>query len=226
MKEVNQPIARFDVGERGSATIHALESAWELLRGVESAIPPAVLTLVDARSRRKVLGYFAKSIWKKRRGQAHEIALSPELIGFPKELLATMLHEAAHAILHENGKSGGVSKGGYYHLAIFRDQCVSLGLQCEFWNTRYGFTVTHWPKSGVPRRYRAVIKLLKNSLPAGIGAQLRKKVTGRPLPEAGHTPLTCGCSEANRTVYVKKSVLNVGGVTCSFCGQEFRAAKK
>ena len=226
MKKVNQPLARFDVGERGSATIHALESAWELLRSVESSIPPAVLTLVDARSRRQVLGYFARSIWKKRRGKAHEIALSPELIGFPKELLATMLHEAAHAILHESGQRGGVSGDGYYHLAIFRDQCESLGLECEFWNTRYGFTVTHWPTSGVPRRYRPIIRLLKQSLPAGIGAQPQKKVAGRPLPVPGHTPLTCGCSEANRTVYVKKTVLNAGGVTCAFCGQEFRVARK
>ena len=226
MKRTNLPVARFDVAERGSATIHALESTWELLRSVEPAIPPAVLTLVDARSRRKVLGYFARSIWKKRRGQAHEIALSPELIGFPKELLATMLHEAAHAILHENGERGGVSRDGYYHLAIFRDQCESLGLECEFWNTRYGFTVTHWPKSGVPRRYRPVIKLLQQSLPAGTGAQVHEKVTGRPLPVPGHTPLTCSCSEAHRTVYVKKTVLNAGGVMCAFCGQEFRVAKE
>lgn len=226
MKRTNEPVARFDVAERGSAAIHALESAWELLRRIESEIPPAVLTLVDARSRRRVRGYFARSLWKKRRGQAHEIALSPELIGFPKDLLATMLHEAAHAVLYEKGNRGGVSGDGYYHLAIFRDQCESFGLECEFWNTRYGFTVTRWPRSGVPARYRPVIKQLKQSLPAGIGAPPQQKVPGRPLPVPGHTPLTCGCSEGNRTVYVKKTVLNAGGITCAFCGQEFQIAKK
>lgn len=213
--------SKYNVAERGSTSVQVLEAAWELLRGIEPSIPQAVLTLVDARSRRRLHGYFAWSVWKKRRGQAHEIGISPELLGHPKELLATMLHEAAHAALHESGMQGGIGKGGYYHLKSFRDQCISYGLSCEFLNTRYGFTITKWPRKAVPKKYQPVVNLLRARLPAGIGSQPPREFKGRDLPETGHTMLTCGCSDRSRTIYVKKSVLTAGGVFCSFCRQEF-----
>ena len=80
------------------------------LREADFRIPRTVLTLVDSKSRRRTLGYFASSRWKKpgRFGGAHEVAISPDLIGRPSQLLATLLHEAAHAILHEAGKNGGI----------------------------------------------------------------------------------------------------------------------
>ncbi len=217
--------SKYTVTMRGSTSLRVLESAWELLRDIEPSIPQAVLTLVDARSRRRLHGYFAWSVWKKRRGQAHEIGISPELLGHPKELLATMLHEAAHAALHESGMQGGIGKGGYYHLKSFRDQCLSYGLACEFLNTRYGFTITKWPRKNVPKKYQPVIDLLRARLPAGIGSQPPREAKGRNLPQTGHTMLICGCEDGTRTIYVKKSVLTAGGVFCSFCQKEFEVLK-
>ncbi len=196
-----------------------------MLRDVESSIPPAVLTFVDVRSRRRLAGYFAWSIWKKRRGKAHEIGISPRLIGNPKELLEVMLHEAAHAVLHELGENGGMGAGGYYHLKSFRDQCIAFGLKCEFLNTRYGFTLTSWPANRVPERYRPVVDHLRQELPSGTGRQLTIPRKARPLPMTGHTMLTCGCVGGTRSVYVKKSVLEAGGVLCAICKMEFRSLK-
>ena len=213
---------KYRIGKRGSAGVQALETAWEMLRATVDGVPRAVLTFVDSRSRGFVHGYFARSIWKKRRGAVHEIAINPRLIGQPSELLGTMVHEAAHAILYEAGENGGMGSTGYYHTTRFRDECKALGLTCEFWNTRYGWTVTAWSASGVPEKYRPILAHLRQELPAGIGGRVALKQKGRRLPVSGHTMLVCGCEEGDRTIYVKKSVLKQGGVMCSLCGEDFR----
>jgi hypothetical protein len=33
--------------------------------------------------------------------------------------------------------------------------------------------------------------------------------------------LVCGCTEDGRAIYVKKTLLEQGGVLCRFCGKEF-----
>jgi hypothetical protein len=213
---------RYQVPERGSKAIEVLESAWKMLRQIEPEIPPAVLTFVDFRSRRKVLGYFARSIWRKRRGSAHEIALNPVLIGDVESLLATMIHEAAHAALYEAGLNGGIGSTPYYHTRKFRDKCLAFGLACEFLNTRYGWTVTFWKGSKVPPQFKPVVNLLRQELPAGTGGRTKLKRKGNPLPAPGHTLLVCECDDDDRTIYVKKSMLEAGGVICVFCGKEFR----
>ncbi len=162
------------------------------------------------------------SVWKKRRGRAHEVAVSPRLIGDPKGMLATLLHEAAHAMLWDAGKNGGMGSTEYYHTKIFRDQAIALGLCCEFLNTRYGWTLTSWPSDRVPKRYKGIIPLLRSRLPAGPDRLRLPKVDGQKLPSSGHTMLVCQCSDDLRTVYVKKSMLEEGGIECSFCGTEFQ----
>lgn len=119
---------KYQVPARSSTAVEALETAWMKLREIEPAIPPAVLTFVDGRSRSRVKGYFMWSTWKKRRGAAHEIAINPKLIQDPKHLVATLMHEAAHAILFEAGQSGGMGSTPYYHTIAFRDQCITF--QC------------------------------------------------------------------------------------------------
>lgn len=212
---------KYAVERRGSTAVEALEAAWDLLREIERRIPRAVVTFVDLRSRHRLRGYFAYSIWKKRRGEAHEVAFSPELIGRTKELLATMLHEAAHAVLYESGHKGGMGSTSYYHTKKFRDQCRDLGLECRFRDTRYGWAITHWPAAGVPERYEPLLRFLRDQLPAGTGGWTPAKRKPRDLPPRGHTRLVCGCTEDGRAIYVKKTLLEQGGVLCRFCGKEF-----
>lgn len=213
---------KYRVRGRVSSVLDTLEVVWEEIRRFEPRVPNAVLTLLDVRTRGRLRGYFAKSTWRKRKGAAHEVAISPKLIGHPAECLATILHEAAHAVLFETGDNAGVGSTPYYHTTKFRDQCVKFGLSCNFLNTRYGWVLTSWPHSGVPKCYKSIIDLLRRDLPAGTGGFTHRKVKGRNLPRPGHTILACGCADGARTVYVKKSVLESGGIVCSFCGQEFR----
>ncbi len=216
---------KYAISKRGSTAVETLETAWEMLRRAHPRIPTAVLSFVDSRSRRRLRGYFARSTWRKRRGAAHEIAISPNLIGHPEDLLATMMHEAAHAVLYEAGENAGMGSTRYYHTAKFRDQCQAFGLVCKFLNTRYGWTLTSWPATGVPEPYRPIVVLLRRDLPAGTRGDVPLKVKARPLPPTGHTMLVCGCDGGERTIYVKKSVLEKGGVLCAFCGEAFQLPK-
>src|SRR5437867_2415611 len=127
---------KYEIGPRGSSAVEVIEQAWEQLRSLIPPLPPAVITLVDARSRRRLHGYFLRSVWRKRRGSAHEIAINPRLLAHPPDLLATLLHEAAHAVLHEAGKDGGMGSTPYYHTKIFRNQARAFGLECGFHNSR------------------------------------------------------------------------------------------
>lgn len=199
-----------------------MEKAWRALRTIHPEIPDAVLTFVNAQSRRRMLGYFAQSAWKIKRGAAHEIAISPQLIHEPKDLVGTMLHEAAHAVLHEAGKGGGIGSTPYYHTKEFRDQCVEFGLECVFLNSRYGWALTQWPISGPATIYKKTITDLRRALPAGTGSAKRTRISGGKQPESGHTKITCGCAGGKRVLYVNKTMLLEGGVTCSICGKEFK----
>jgi hypothetical protein len=212
----------YAVPDRASAAVAALEAAWKGIQRVHPGIPAAVLVFLDVGSRGRLHGYFARSTWKKRRGAAHEVAVSPKFIRRSGELLATMLHEAAHAVLYEAGLNAGIGSTRYYHTKEFRDQCKRFGLKCEFLNTRYGWTLTSWPATGVPAQYRRIVDKLRSDLPAGTGGYVPAKRKGRPLPNTGHTMLICSCEGGDRSIYVKKSVLEEGGVTCSFCGEAFQ----
>ncbi len=205
-----------------SAAAEVLDRAWKMLRKTEPSIPHAVLTFVDARSRRYLSGYFAWSSWKRRRGVSHEVAVCPSLLSNPKKLIGVLLHEAVHGVLSESGDNSGMGSGGYYHTKVFRDLCVEFGLKCEFCNTRYGWTLTSWPSKKLPAKYKPVFSFLRRTLPSRTSKSRIEPTRARALPKGGHTMLVCACVPKNRTVYVKKSMLEVGGVMCKFCGKEFR----
>ena len=208
--------------ERGSIAVKALESAWRQLRTVESSIPDAVIVLIDGSKRNRKHGHFLVSSWKARgRRWIHEVAISPNLFDDPTGLLATMLHEAAHACLWEEGKRGGMGSSGYYHTKVFRDRCTEFGLKCEFYNTRYGWTLTSWPSKVLPIQYRDIRDNLKKTLPFGSGVGRRAPVSGKPLPKSGRSKLECKCSKPRR-IFVPNSEIELGGIICSLCEEVFR----
>jgi hypothetical protein len=189
--ESNQPSStRSGSHKQSSHLLEVLEEAWSDLRDLIAGLPPAVLLVLSAREYRR-RGHFAREAWRKRREEEllHEVAVHPGMFEAPDDLLITILHEAAHALLWESRKDGdqhccGVSLSGYYHRREFRDAAVALGLKVHFLNRRYGFCVTTWPAAGVPDRYRAVLAALarfavvatqqlpRHAAPAGVKRQV------------------------------------------------------
>jgi hypothetical protein len=216
---------------RSSQAAACLERVWEMLRGIRPEIPAAVL-LVYAHQTRKprqnggvLLGHFTRHVWRapgpKKR---HEVGVSPYLFDEPKEMLNTLLHEAAHAALFERDPLCRHHRGGcsitdpFYHRTEFRDLCRQWGLACEFLNNRYGHCLTTWPGGRVAEEYMGALDVLKNELPLGVKADPSHH--GKPQLFR----MRCGCSDQSRSVYVRLPVALAGQIICRSCGREFRPA--
>lgn len=105
-----------------------------MLREGEPCLPPVVIVVRRERSKR---GHFSGCVWRANRGEGgHEVAINPALFDAPENLLGTMLHEAAHALLFEWGLHGGCGGDGYYHREEFQRVCQKLELACRFNNRR------------------------------------------------------------------------------------------
>ena len=160
-------------GRSNSVTpaIDCLEQVWQMLRAVEPDIPPAILIVMPMLVRRKAAS-FSPSSWRfSAEHITHEVAVHPSLFGDPRQVLSSLLHEAAHAILYarDGDELGGCTQGSdgyvYFHKATFMLECVRLGLSCTMRNRRYGFDCTAWPKNRtIPSRYEPILDLLKTGL--------------------------------------------------------------
>ena len=156
------------VASRGSKASECLERAWRRIRQLEPCLPPVIVVILASRRRQKQ-GHFSGCAWRTTGVEGgHEVAINPALFDRPEDLLATLLHEAAHALLFEWGLNGGCGSDGYYHREEFRNVCRKLGLECEFSNRRYGWNLARWPAAGVPTKYRNVLGLLRRELPWGL----------------------------------------------------------
>ncbi len=147
----------------GSRAVRCLEKAFAQLRAAEPDIPRAVVIVLLPASVRREEGTFTGSAWKfLTKQRTHEIAIHARLLESPPDLLAALLHEAAHAILYEKDPEtrGGCSK--HRHLKVFRDECLRLGLACNVRNEKVGFMDTHFPEDrAFPPRYQRVLKTLE-----------------------------------------------------------------
>lgn len=218
------------VRRRGSESSRVLERAWAALRRAIPELPAAVVLPTDAGGRLRKWGSFAPSSWRVRGPRnAHEVSISPGLFSDPERLLATMVHEAVHALLFATVDSprhlAGVSRSDrYYHRREFRDACVKLGLECAWLNGRYGWTLTSWPvESGVPVQYKSALAILRELPPGAATGVPWHRVPGRPLPASGMVRLTCGCA-VPRVVLVPRAQADKGPIVCGVCNEGFQGA--
>jgi len=110
------------ISDRASNATRALETAWAMLIELHHDIPHTIVTLLSAGDRRTRLGHLSHSVWQYRDNERrHEVGISSNLFQDPESLLCTMLHEAAHAILHKENGGGSRSTNPKYHLVSFRD---------------------------------------------------------------------------------------------------------
>jgi hypothetical protein len=209
---------------QSSRLAKVLGAAWGQLRELIPGLPAVVLLILSAREYRR-RGHFAREAWQKRLGEdlLHEVAVHPGMFECPEDLLVTILHEAAHALLWEKRKHGekhccGVSLTGYYHRKEFRDAAVALGLDVHFLNRRYGFCVTTWPAAGIPARYRSVLATLgqfavvaSRRLPPRVVPPVAKK-------QVPWVEVHCACARLLRCAPCE---LRRGAVVCGVCGREF-----
>jgi len=203
----------------GSELVAALEGAWEATRREHLDLPPAVLITGSGSlgTRRGVrLGHFAASRWQAGdRGPLAEIFIGGEgLARGAGPVLATLLHEAAHALAHERGIND-TSRQGRYHNRRFKALAEAVGLRVDHHPT-LGWSPTILPES-TAARYATIIAALEQALIAHREGERRDPQAATPR-QGNLEPCVCACG---RRIRIAPSVLALGPVNCGVCEQPF-----
>ncbi|MGD9986341.1 hypothetical protein [Pseudonocardia sp.] len=209
------------VGAFGSPMVAALEGAWAAIQARHPQVPAAVI-LVGPGSGGGAglkLGHFAAMRWQHVAAAREGIGPLPEvfvggegLARGPADVLATLLHEAAHALAHVR-EVKDTSRQGRWHNAKFKALAEELGIEVMK-DPRLGWSPTSIPDA-TKAEYAQVIEELRRALrthrsvEVGSGAKTTSKTT---------PPAVCGCG---RKVRVSRSVLAEGAIACGNCDTEF-----
>jgi hypothetical protein len=218
-------------GAISAPMVAALEGAWAAIRARHPEVPPVVL-IVGAGSGSGTslrLGHFAAMRWSTPdqpdgevvEGQDHEQSTEkrlPEvfvggegLARGPAAVLATLLHEAAHALAHVRGIKD-TSRQGRWHNAKFKALAEELGIEVTK-DSKLGWSPTNLP-AATREAYADTIAEL------GVALRLIRavEVTGGGKKSKPTPPAVCGCG---RKIRVSKTVLAAGPILCGACGTEF-----
>lgn len=211
------------------ALVDALARLWAAIRVLHPGVPEVVILPAPA-ARERVLGHFSPLRWQRRGSVLHEVVVSAEYLSrHPREILGTVLREAAHALNAARGVKDA-SATSQYHNAHFRNAAAELGLDVEQ-VPNYGWAQTSC-SAETARRYTAELQALTDALAhrrsawsaakkaPGAGAEGEDEGEGGEKKAGSrHVKATCGCGHIIRA---SRSVLATGHVRCAACGDNFR----
>lgn len=223
--------------------VKAFSFAWSAIQHHHPEVPNVVITLGAGSGKvlgGLVLGHFAPHRWARGEEHIHELFVGGEGLSRPAaEVMATLLHEAAHGLAIERDVQD-VSRGGRYHNSTFKALGEELGISTEYSKTIGWSKTTITPEAA--KTYAAAIRRLDAamvayrrdpfaavSLPGGVGGGIGT-IPFPPMPKGrgrgsnnNGLSATCHC-ETPRRIRVSPSVLELGPITCGICGSEFRVA--
>lgn len=204
--------------EYGSVVVSALEASWEAIRAQHPDVPPAVVVIGAGSGPRRGLrlGHFAASRWQTDNHELAEIFVGGEgLARGSRAVLATLLHEAAHAIAHHR-QIRDTSRQSRYHNQRFKTIAEQLGLQIDHHPT-LGWSPTTITNQTV-LRYAAAL----DQLEAALTTYRQPEAHSRKRP-GGANLLVCVCG-CGRRIRVAGRVLDLAPIVCSSCHQPFNAS--
>lgn len=198
--------------------VAALETCWSAIQ-VQHADVPDVVVSVGAGSTstgRLKLGHFAAARWQRGEHTLSELFVGGEgLRRGVDELLATLLHEAAHGVAMTR-ELQDTSRQGRYHNTRFRTIGEELGLRLGHCATDGWSTTTLG--EGTAARYTGAAAELKRALVVHRLAEVGSG-RGRANNNNGLTAL-CGCP---RKIRLSPGTYELGPIVCGVCRQPFIA---
>ena len=137
--------------QAGSQILKVLEDIWLEIRRRHPEIPAVVIIIASGTGGKHTrLGYHAPGRWNVAGEQRAEIMISGEgLRRSAREVLGTLLHEAAHALAAARGIQD-TSRQGRYHNTRYAQLAQELGIEVGK-NTSLGWSLTTVPDSHRPR---------------------------------------------------------------------------
>jgi hypothetical protein len=204
-----------------SPVVAALEAAWSAIRRRHPDVPAAVVVVAsgtDGRPGKARWGHFAALRWVRGEEQLPEVLIAGEgLAREAEEVLATLLHEAAHGVAHVR-QVADTSRQARYHNRRFRALAEEMGLEVGEPHPVYGFTATTLPEA-TARRYARELEQLRRAFTLYRRREARVTATrgGRASSNNG-VACVCACP---RRIRVARAVLELGPIVCGVCEEAF-----
>lgn len=203
-----------------SVIVTALEQAWAEIRTSYPDVPAAVLVVASGSSgRRLIWGHYAAGRWSRKVPKGKEPPKVPEVLisgeGFQrggKEVMGTLLHEAAHGMAATR-ELKDTSRNGRYHNKVFAGLARELGLEVEPQGS-FGLADTSMTPE-TEKRWKKTIQALnraiKKSFRFAEGKGQRKEATRMLLAK-------CAC---NRRIRLSRATYDDGPIICRVCERHF-----
>lgn len=241
----------------GSAVVTLLEEVWGRIRQNHPELPAVVIVTGSGMIGPSRWGHFRANGWMARaegEDAATNLALGEmfmageTLAKGARQVLQTMLHEAAHVLARVRDLKD-TSRQGRWHNKTFRTLAEELGLEHKkaSADAQHGFsfvTLTEETEAAyadlldeLDREIRLVVDLpwfLKGTTkPEGEEGEEEseggefigggRKVRTPATPQSGNLKATCGCPDP-LIIRLSRKVLDLGVVRCDECGELFTAA--
>ncbi len=203
--------------QAASRILKVLEDTWMEIRRWHPEIPAVVIIIASGTGgRHPRWGYHAPGRWNVAGEQRAEIMISGEgLRRTPGEVLATLLHEAAHALAHARGLKD-TSRQGRYHNKQYKTCAEELGLAVEH-DDRTG-----WSASTIsPATEAAYARQLDALAQAMTLWRHGETITGATLRR--NTNFIAAICPCGRTIRAAASTLAEAPITCAACDGKFQA---
>ncbi len=201
--------------QAASRILKVLEDTWLEIRRRHPEIPAVVIIIASGTEGKQTrLGHHAPGRWHVAGEQRAEIMISGEgLRRSAREVLGTLLHEAAHALADARGIQD-TSRQGRYHNIRFKTLAEELGIDVTKSPT-LGWSATTVPDH-TAAIYAAQLAALGEAMTLWRQAETVTGTTSRRSTNL--IPATCPCG---RNIRVAASTLAAAPITCEACNGPF-----
>ncbi len=207
-----------DGSQAASRLIKILEDTWLEIRRRHPEIPAVVIIIASGTEGKQArLGHHAPGRWNVAGQQRAEIMISGEgLRRTARDVLGTLLHEAAHALAEARGIRD-TSRQGRYHNTKYAQLARELGIDVTQ-DPKIGWSITSVPDS-TAMTYASQILALHDAMT--LWRQSEAQTGSTPRRNTNLLAATCPC---DRRIRVAASTLEAAPITCEACHGEFEPA--
>jgi hypothetical protein len=227
----------------GSTVVALLERVWGRIRENHPELPEVVIITGSGLIGGSKWGHFRADGWKADQERRHELFLAGEALAKgARQVLQTMIHEAAHTISKVRGIQD-TSRQGRWHNKEFKKAAEELGLEhkAASADSSHGYSFVTLTERTV-EKYADLLEELDREikltchLPLWLGGSADEddkggeKITGKApkgedekKTQSGPIKATCNCEEPN-IIRASRKVLDKRVISCEDCDSVFRAA--
>jgi curved DNA-binding protein CbpA len=198
-----------------SKVLTVLEDTWTAIRRRHGQVPPVVIIIASGTDTKQPRwGHHAPGRWYAGNVKHAEVMISGEgLARTPREVLGTLLHEAAHALAAARGITD-TSRQGRYHNKKYAALARELGLDVTE-TPGFGWTVTTVPDT-TAKLYAGQLAALTDAMTLWRNAEQVTSGTARRSTNLIAAACSCG-----RSIRVAASTLAEAPITCQACDGHF-----